>query len=150
MKAFLKNYRQSPRKVRLVADLIRGKDVERARMILSFMDQKSAPVVKKLLDSAIANARQAPDGLETEGLIVKEIRVDEGTVLKRWMPKARGRATPIRKPSSRITVVLGEKPEETKPTKKKNSTKALKRVSSRSGTIKKSTPRKPKAVKPQS
>ena len=107
MKAFLKDYSQSPRKVRLVANLIKGKDVQRARAILSFMDKKSAPVIKKLLESAIANATHQK--INTDGLIVSDIRVDSGMALRRWRPRAFGRATPFRRRKSKITLVLGEK-----------------------------------------
>ena len=107
MKAFLKNYDQSPRKVRLVADLIRGKDVERARAILSFMDKKSAHGIKKLLESAIANAKEQKKN--AADLIVKDIRVDKGIAMRRWMPRAFGRATPFRRQKSNIRLELGEK-----------------------------------------
>lgn len=107
MKASLKNYSQSPRKVRLVADLIRGKDAERARAILSFMDKKAAPDLKKLLESAIANAREQKK--EATNLIVKDIRVDSGISLRRWRPRAFGRATPFRRRKSSVTLQLAEK-----------------------------------------
>ena len=107
MKAFLKNYSQSPRKVRLVADLIRGKDAQRARAILSFMDKKSAPDLKKLLESALANAEN--QNKNTENLIIKDIRVDSGISLRRMMPRAMGRGTPFRRRKSIVTLLLGEK-----------------------------------------
>jgi large subunit ribosomal protein L22 len=107
MKAYLKNYRQSPRKVRLVADMIRGKDVERARRMLAFGEGKSAPALMKLLDSAVSNARQ--QGHSTDHLIVKEIMVDLGLVLKRMEPKARGQGAIIRRRSSHVTLTLGER-----------------------------------------
>ncbi|MBL4644676.1 MAG: 50S ribosomal protein L22 [Candidatus Pacebacteria bacterium] len=107
MKAFLKNYSQSPRKVRLVADLIRGKDTQRARAILSFLDKKSAPDLKKLLESAIANALH--QNKDTENLIVKDIRVDSGISLRRWRPRAFGRAAPFRRRTSKVTLQLAEK-----------------------------------------
>ncbi len=107
MKAFLKNYSQSPRKVRLVANLIRGKDAQRARAILSFMDKKSAPDIKKLLESALANAEHQKK--DTSNLIVKDIQVDLSSSLRRWRPRAFGRATPFRRRMSRITLQLGEK-----------------------------------------
>lgn len=116
MKAYLKNYRQSPRKVRLVADMIRGKDVERARRVLAFGEGKSAPALMKLLDSAVANARQ--QGHSTDHLIVKEIMVDLGLVLKRMEPKARGQGAIIRRRSSHVTLTLGER------TKKKGAEEA--------------------------
>jgi large subunit ribosomal protein L22 len=106
MKAYLKNYRQSPRKVRLVADMIRGKEVEWARRMLAFGEGKSAPALLKLLDSALANARN--QGIPTDRLMVKEILVDLGLVLKRMEPKARGQGAIIRKRSSRISLTLGE------------------------------------------
>jgi len=111
MKAFLKNYRQSPRKVRLVADLIRGMDVEKARAVLKFMDKKSAPALRKMLDSALANAVHA--GVDTKNLVVKEIFVDQGVSFRRWMPKAFGRATPFRRRASKITLRLEEKKSKT-------------------------------------
>ncbi|MAZ67334.1 50S ribosomal protein L22 [bacterium] len=107
MKAYLKNYSQSPRKVRLVADLIRGKDVEKARSILSFIDKKSAPDIKKLLDSAIANARDQKK--DTDNLVVKDIRVDAGISLRRWRPRAFGRATPFRRRKSQVRLELAER-----------------------------------------
>ncbi len=107
MKAFLKNYTQSPRKVRLVADLIRGKDIEKARAILTFIDKKSAPALKKLLESAIANAEHAKK--DTNNLVVKEIRVDQGLELRRWRPRAFGRAAPFRRRMSKVTLQLAEK-----------------------------------------
>jgi len=107
MKAYLKNYRQSPRKVRLVAGLIRGMEALKARTVLQFMDQKSAPVIKKMLDSAIANAEN--QGKKAADLIVKEIFVDQGMSLRRWRPRAFGRAAPFRRRASKVTMRLGEK-----------------------------------------
>ena len=107
MKAVLKNYRQAPRKVRLVADLIRGKRVEEAQLALSFLPKRAATPMLKLLNSAVANASDA----STEDLIVREIRVDKGVVLKRFMPRARGAAHSIHKHASHVVLVLGEKPE---------------------------------------
>jgi len=130
MKAYLKNFRQSPRKVRLVADLIRGKKVDRAQAHLSFTDNKSAPALKKLLESAIANARV--QGEKPENLIVKEITVDQGLTMKRFIPMARGRANPIRKRSSRISLILGNLPE--KKVKKEVSVKAKKETAKKAVT----------------
>ena len=107
MRAFLKNYSQSPRKVRLVADLIRGKDTGRARAILAFLDKKSAPDLKKLLESAMANAAQQKKN--ADDLFIKDIRVDSGMSLRRWRPRAFGRAAPFRRRTSKVTLVLGEK-----------------------------------------
>lgn len=107
MRAFLKNYRQSPRKARLVADMVRGKEVEQARAMLQFTDNKSAPVFLKLIESAVANARQV--GFSGKDLIVKRVMVDEGLSMTRYMPRARGRATPYEKRTSRITIILEER-----------------------------------------
>jgi large subunit ribosomal protein L22 len=105
MKASLSNHRQSPRKTRLVADIIRGKNVIAAKEALHFLPKKSAPHMMKLLDSAIANARSM--GQNPENLIVKKVAVDKALVIRRFTPKARGRAGAIRKTRSHITIVLG-------------------------------------------
>jgi len=107
MKAFLKNYRQSPRKVRLIADLIRNKDVKTARLLLSITPKRAAIPIKKLLDSAISNARLENSG--EENLFVKNVQVNEGPTLKRMRARARGSANIIRKRTSRIVIMLGEK-----------------------------------------
>jgi large subunit ribosomal protein L22 len=104
--AFLKNYRQSPRKVRLVADTVRGKKIKDAQVILDFMPKRAALPLKKLLDSAVANAKVNGESLDT--LVVKEISVQKGTVAHRWMPKWRGMAHAIKKRSSHVKIVLGE------------------------------------------
>ncbi len=108
MKAFLKNYRQSPRKVRLIADLIRGKDVQKALVTLTFVNKRAALPVTKLIQSAVANARSLGE-TAPEKLIISKIAVDKGTVIKRFMPRARGAAAPINKRSSHITLELGKK-----------------------------------------
>jgi large subunit ribosomal protein L22 len=108
-KAYLKNYRQSPRKVRLVADLVRGKKVEDANSLLSFVPKRAALPIQKLLASALANAKGNADGKAlSENLIVKEIRVDGGPTLFRRRPRSRGMANPIRKRTSQVTIVLAE------------------------------------------
>jgi large subunit ribosomal protein L22 len=104
--AILKNYRQSPRKVRLVADTVRGKKIKEAQTILDFMPKRAALPIKKLLDSAIANAKTNGESLDT--LVVKEISVQKGIVAHRWMPKWRGMAHAIKKRSSHVKIVLGE------------------------------------------
>lgn len=106
--AILKNYRQSPRKVRLLADAIRGKRAQDAVTILAFTPKRAARVVKKVLESAIANAKHNHD-LDVETLFVKEVRVDEGATLKRWRARARGSASTILKRTSHIQITLGEK-----------------------------------------
>lgn len=108
MKAILRNYRQSPRKVRLIADLIRGKEVARAIPVLHTVAKRASLPIRKLLESAVANATNN-DGAKPETLIVKEIRVDEGPTMKRIRPRARGAAFPIRKRTSHIMITLGEK-----------------------------------------
>ncbi|MBI4094109.1 50S ribosomal protein L22 [Candidatus Kaiserbacteria bacterium] len=105
MHATLKNYHQSPRKVRLVADLIRGKSVPQARSLLAFAPKKSSPALAKLLDSAVANARGL--GATAENLFVKAITVDKGSVFRRARPYARGRAGTIRKTMSIVRLELG-------------------------------------------
>ena len=104
MKATLKNYRQSPRKVRLVADLIRGKAVDEALAHLQFADKRAAEPIAKLVRSAVANAAQ--DGFTSSDLRIGNIQVDEGIVLKRFMPRARGSASRINKRNSHISVTL--------------------------------------------
>lgn len=107
MKATLKNYRQSPRKVRLVVDVIRGKSVEEALGALRFVEKRAADPVAKVLKSAVANAKEA--GLDVQKLKVTHVSVDKGVTLKRFMPRARGSASRINKRSSHITVTVGTK-----------------------------------------
>ena len=101
------NYaRMSPQKVRRVADTIRGMSIGVAETQLAALSQRPAPVLKKLLASAVANAKQL--GLKEGSLVVQSLSVNQGTVFKRFMPRARGRATPICKRTSHITIVIGE------------------------------------------
>jgi large subunit ribosomal protein L22 len=109
MKAVLKNYRQSPRKVRLIADVVRGKKVEKALAQLQFVDKRASGPFAKVIASALANAKA--QGVPTEGLIIKKVAVDKGEVFKRFMPRARGSASRINKRNSHITVELGRKGE---------------------------------------
>lgn len=108
VKAQAKYIRMSPRKIRLVVDLVRGLDVEEAKTQLNFMNKIAARPVLKLLESAVANASHNFK-LKKENLYIKEIQVDGGPTLKRWKPRAFGRATPIRKRSSHITILLDER-----------------------------------------
>ncbi len=110
MKAYLKNYRQSPRKVRLVADFIRGKDVNTALAELPYLDKRAAVQMKKILESAVANAKEN-SAISRENLVIKDISVDKGITLKRFLPRAFGRATPLNKRSSNIAITLAEKVE---------------------------------------
>jgi large subunit ribosomal protein L22 len=107
MKAFLKNYRQAPRKVRLVAGLIRGKNVEDAIAELDFLAKRAGEPIKKLLMSAVANAKNM--GVNVENLFIKELRVDKGIVMKRMMPAAMGTGHRINKRTSHINILLAEK-----------------------------------------
>lgn len=108
IKAKAKYIRLSPRKTRLIADLIRGLDVKEAENQLIFLRKAAARPVLKLLKSAIANALNNFK-LKEENLYIKSITVDSGPTLKRWQPRAFGRATPIRKRSAHISIVLAEK-----------------------------------------
>jgi large subunit ribosomal protein L22 len=101
----------SPYKVRQVLDLIRGQDVDRAAEILSLGDREAAVTVGKVLASAVANAVHN-DGLDAEELFVSACYADEGSTLKRWRPRARGRATRIRKRTSHITVIVSRLPDD--------------------------------------
>ena len=103
--ASIKNHRISPRKVRLVANMIRGKGIAQAQIILSGADKKAKHPISALLDSAVANASHNHK-IDSASLFVKEIRVDQGFVLKRSQPMARGSAFPIKKRTSHISVVL--------------------------------------------
>lgn len=107
MKSFVKNYRQSPRKVRLLADLVRGKKVNDAITTLAFSDKTAALPMKKALESALANAKN--QGKAAENLVVSKIAVDKGTVMTKFMPRARGSASPINRRSSHIAIELSEK-----------------------------------------
>jgi large subunit ribosomal protein L22 len=109
VRAKLKYVRVGPRKARLVADLIRGKGSDEALNILSFTKKMPARVMKKLLKSAIANAMQKKKAIDADRLYVKKISVDQGATWKRFTPRALGRATPIRKRTSHISIVLDEK-----------------------------------------
>ena len=102
--------RVAPRKARLVADQIRGMPVDEARTLLAFSSRGAARDLARLLDSAAANA-EANHELIAEDLKVAEVRVDEGPTLKRWRARARGRATPIHKRTSHLSLVLTPTPD---------------------------------------
>ena len=108
MKASLKNYRQSPRKVRLVADLVRGKKVSQALLELNYLPKRATEVITKLISSAAANAENNFK-VKTDDLVISEISVDQGVTLKRYRPRARGVAKQINKRTSNITLALGVK-----------------------------------------
>jgi large subunit ribosomal protein L22 len=109
-RAVLRHSRQSAYKVREVLDLIRNKDVAAARDILRFCERDAAFTVGKLLDSAVANAVNN-DGMEAEDLFVSACFADEGTTVKRWRPRARGRATRIRKRTCHVTLIVSRLPD---------------------------------------
>jgi large subunit ribosomal protein L22 len=109
-KAVARYVRVSPYKVREVLDLIRGQEVERARATLQLTQRDAAFVVAKVLNSAVANADHN-DGLSDDELYVSACYCDEGPTLKRWRPRARGRATRIRKRTSHITVLVSRMPD---------------------------------------
>lgn len=98
----------SPRKVRLAANLMKGKSAEEADSALDFLARRAAKPLRKLLKSAIANAKHNFN-IEKDNLFVEKITVDKGPTLKRFMPRARGMASPIRKRSSHITIILEHK-----------------------------------------
>lgn len=100
--------RLSPRKTRLVVDMIRGKEVGNALNILKFSPQPSAMLISKLIKSAVANAEQKGVN-DIDSMFVKTVYVNEGSRLKRFLPRAMGRASKIRKPTSHIHVILAEK-----------------------------------------
>lgn len=106
-KAILKNARIAPRKARLVVDMVRGKPVSSAMDLLRLTNRKAAPMVSKLIKSAIANAT-AKATVDVDRLIVSEVFVGDAETLKRFLPRAQGRATPLRKRSSHITIKLRE------------------------------------------
>jgi large subunit ribosomal protein L22 len=109
--AKLNNYRHSPRKVRLVADLVRGKKLEKVLSEIKFLSKKASLPLEKLINSAVANAKGM--GMEPNKLFIKKISVDAGPILYRRRFRARGRVMPIRKRTSHISLVLEEEPMKT-------------------------------------
>ena len=106
-KANLRGVRLSAQKGRLVADLIRGRSVEQALNLLAFSPKRGAKVVRKVVESAIANAEHN-DGADIDALKIKTIHVEEGTSLKRFSARAKGRGNRILKPTCHIYVTVGE------------------------------------------
>jgi len=104
MKATLTNYRQTPRKVRLVTEMVKGKSIVEALTALKFLDKRAARPVAKLIASAVANAEK--QGEDARQLFIQNITVNKGIVLKRAMPRAFGRSAPIRHRMSHLSVVL--------------------------------------------
>lgn len=108
MKAHAKTIRITPRKARLVIDLIRGKNIKEAQAILMFTPRAASPIILKVLNSAVANATHN-DKLNVDNLFVKEAFVNEGVRLKRLLPRAKGQGDIIQKRTSHITVVVAER-----------------------------------------
>lgn len=108
VKASLSYARVGEQKARLVADLVRGKGVDDAIKTLTYLNKKSAVMIKKIIESAVANAEYKKT-INVDSLYVKTITVDQGPVLKRFRPRAQGRATGVRKRTSHINVVLDER-----------------------------------------
>ncbi len=106
--AGIKMLRMTPQKVRAVADQVRGQKVQEAIDTLTFSRRRAARPLLKLLRSAVANADQK-GGIDVDNLFVKELLVDKGPTMRRWMPRARGMATPILKRTSRVRMTLDEK-----------------------------------------
>jgi len=106
-KAIEKFIRISPRKLRYAADVVRSKKVEEAVDILTFTQKKAALILKKAVESAAANAMENHD-MNEDDLVIAEVFVDEGPILKRFRPRARGRATKIRKRTSHLTVIVSD------------------------------------------
>lgn len=106
-KAVARNIRISPQKARLIADLIRGKEVSAAINTLRFMPKKGARILRKLVESAVANASQN-ESIDIDTLYIKTVFIDGGAMLKRIMPRPMGRANRVLKRSSHITIVLDE------------------------------------------
>lgn len=118
LKASLQNLRMAPRKVRLVTNLVKGKSVTQAKGQLAFLAKKPAPLVLKLLNSAIANAKHNFE-IPEQNLFIKRIMVESGPTLKRWLPRAQGRATPLMKRTCSVKLVLDQlEPTEVKKAKK--------------------------------
>ncbi|MFQ5560343.1 MAG: 50S ribosomal protein L22 [Nitrospinota bacterium] len=106
-RAIFRYTRLSPQKARIVADLIRGKSVEEALNILGFLNKKAALILKQVLKSAVANAEEKEVD-DVDSMVISSLAVDGGPIIKRQLPRARGRATPLLKRTSHITLVLSE------------------------------------------
>jgi large subunit ribosomal protein L22 len=103
----MKSVRVSARKVRVLADVVRGKSVDEALTLLAFQRRAGAPILRKALDSAVANADKR--GMDVDKLVVADIQIDKAGVMRRFLPRAHGRATPIRKQLAHVNVKLVER-----------------------------------------
>jgi large subunit ribosomal protein L22 len=104
-KAVVRHVRMSPRKMRIVANMVRGKRVDQAMNLLRLTPKKAAFVIRKLLVSAVANAEHQGEQ-DVDALLVKECSIDNGPILKRWMPRAMGRANRVQRRTSHVTIVV--------------------------------------------
>jgi len=157
--AKLRFLRVAPRKVRLLADVVRGMRVEDAITQLQYSKKHAARPLRKLIESAVANAKHNHD-IDTNSLTIKVIFVDGGPVMKRWKPRAFGRAAPIRKRTSHVTVTLEGDVEEKAKQKKKEEKKVVeentektetkKEVKKEEKKVKKKAPKKSKITKSES
>lgn len=149
MEASLKNYRQSPRKVRVAANAIKGKRVPEALTILQFMVKRASDPLAKLVASAAANASHN-FGVPIDMLVIKSLTVNKGVVLKRIMPRARGSASRINKRSSHVKLVLADVRGATAPKAKEEKSKEVKKAKApveASKPVKKAAPKKAKPTK---
>lgn len=137
--AKLSGYRQAPRKVRLIANLVKGKSVSDALLELNNRAKRAAPVFAKLINSGVANAKA--QGMDISLLRIGEIRVDKGAVLKRSRPRAQGRAFPIHKHTSHIMVTLVDTARSKTPAKTSKAEKSEK-TEAKASTVKKTLPKK--------
>ena len=149
VRAYLRYLNIAPRKTRLVANLVKGMEVEKAKAQLLFCKKRAAKPILKLINSALANAR---NNLGIDGtFFIKEIRVDQGPMLKRWMPRAFGRATMIQRKTSHVTLVLEVKEPrkiERKEEEKKEEVKEVKKEERKEmPEIEIEKPKKPKILK---
>jgi large subunit ribosomal protein L22 len=141
--AIQRTTRQSPYKMRLVIDQIRGKDVNEALGLLKFSKKHAAVQIAKVLNSAVANAefksREGNESIDVDTLYIKHAIVNEGPALRRFMPAAQGRATPIRKRTSHVEIVLDAREERPRPAQSRGSSSAAETApaGSRTGTKKK-------------
>jgi len=149
VRAYLRYLNIAPRKTRLVANLVKGMEVEKAKAQLLFCKKRAAKPILKLINSALANAR---NNLGIDGtFFIKEIRVDQGPMLKRWMPRAFGRATMIQRKTSHVTLVLEVKEprkiERKKEEKKEEVKEVRKEEKKEMPEIEIEKPKKPKILK---
>ena len=107
-RAVLKYARIAPRKVRLVSDMVRGRPVSTALDVLQFAEKRSAPILSSLIRSAMANAAVASPDVDVDALVIHTLTVDQGPTLRRFTPRAMGRASRINKKTSHVTVVLDD------------------------------------------